>query len=549
MKKIFITIAIVSLIASACDKEDLKLVNPNDPTLVSLETEDGLKAYALGVLEKAIGDRNSLAVGPYMAAVGHHSIMGDDIYVPWGNFGWRWSAVFNTITINATGITYKHTLYPDVSQQALMQANNTRAAGDVNSFKYEWYAAYQTIGQCNALLSALDKDIEFSGNATVKRKALKAWAYWWKGFMYSRVGSIYLGGLIVNDFGLTNSNYVDRTAIIDEANANFDLAVNELTGIPSGDADYEEVLKAIVTSFNNNMAVVQPDMWLRAINSYKARNILVNTKVKDMTSADWANIITLATNGLQSSDNVFTLGMTEDGTKDYTEDTGDDTPFYHPYYFDNESNGWWFVSERLIQEYLPGDARLTKGFSQLENPEVNKRDRGWNFGTRYYFVDIEDGGLFATATGKGQWPLGPTYEENELMLAEAKLRTGDLSGLAHVDNVRDFQSSGLATVNGTGLSQDEALEEFRKERRVALAIRGLSFYDARRWGVIAPLSSGGGRSDAMIVIPSNIYDPEGDGAPDAYPCTIDYNYMEYWDVPADEVDFNEPLAGSVTLHN
>jgi hypothetical protein len=53
----------------------------------------------------------------------------------------------------------------------------------------------------------------------------------------------------------------------------------------------------------------------------------------------------------------------------------------------------------------------------------------------------------------------------------------------------------------------------------------------------------------MIVIPSNIYDPEGDGAPDAYPCTIDYNYMEYWDVPADEVDFNEPLAGSVTLHN
>ncbi|HEY9046804.1 MAG TPA: RagB/SusD family nutrient uptake outer membrane protein [Ohtaekwangia sp.] len=544
MKKLHILIVTgLFLFGTSCQKDDLNLVNPNDPSLGSLSTEDGLKAYALGLLEKAVGDRNSLAISPFIIAVGHHNIMGDDMYTPWGNWGWRWSALYNTIKINATGDVYQHTLYPGESQKEFMQANNSRAAGDVNSFKYEWYAAYQTIGQCNALLAALDKTVSFSGDAEVKQNTLKAWAYWWKGFMYSRIGSIYLGGLIVDEFGATNGNYIDRTLIIDEATSNFDKAAALLVNISSGNADYEGIMKAIIASFNNNTAVVQPDMWIRAINSYKARNILVNKKISEMETSDWDAIAALAQKGLQSTDNVFTLGMTADGKNDFVEG------FYHPYWLDNSANGWWFVSERLIQEYLPGDKRLDKAFSLLETPEVNKRNRGWNFGTRYQFVDIEEGGLFATAQGKGQWPLGPTYEENELMLAEAKLRKGDLTGLEHVDNVRSFQGAGLSAVNGTSLTLDEALEQFRKERRAALALRGLSFYDARRWGVTAPLSAGGGRSDAMIVIPSNIYDPDGDGAPDAYSCTIDYNYMDYWDLPADELDFNEPLEGSVSVHN
>ncbi len=545
MKKIIVTICAVFLIATSCQKESLVLINPNDPSAGSLYSEDGLKAYGLGLLEKGFGYRNSLEGGnsAFQIAVTHHSIMGDDMYVPWGNWGWRWSAIYNTITINATGTSYKHTLYPDVSQLEFIQANNSRAAGDVNPFKYEWYAAYQTIGQCNLMLAALERDIVFSGDGNVKKAALRAWAYWWKGFMYSRVGSIYLGGLIVDEFGFTNGNYVDRTEIIIEGNRNFDLAAAELSGIASGNTDYEEIMKAIVSSFNNKNEVVQPDMWIRQINTYKARNILVNKKVADMTAADWDAIIALTNTGVQAADNGFTLGLAADGNNDLA------GAFYHPYYWANTSNGWWFVSERLIQEYKTGDERFTKAFSLLGTPEVNKRNRGWTFGTRYEYVNIEDGGLFATANGEGQWPIGTTYEENQLMLAEAKLRKGDLTGLTHVDNVRDFQGANIAAVNGTGLTLPQSLEEFRRERRVALALRGVSFYDARRWGVIAPVASGGGRSDAMILVPSNIYDPEGDGVPEVYPCTVDYNFVDYWDLPADEIDFNQPLDGSIDIKN
>lgn len=547
MKKIVSILTVVLLLASACSTDDLILLNPNSPSEATLASEDGIKAFALGLLEKSFGYRNNLEGGnsAMFMAMGHHMIMGDDIYIPWGNWGWRWSALYNTVT-TPDNVVHDHPLYAGISQLEFLQSNNSLQAGELNSFKYEWIAAYWTIGQCNVLLAALDKDIAFSGDADVKKKTLQAWAYWWKGFMYSRVGSMYLAGLIIDDFGQENNQFVTRQEIITEATVNFDAAAALLGSITPEDESYEDVMKSIVMPFNDNTTIVQPDMWVRGINTYKARNILVNTKVADMTPADWTAITNLCANGVQAGDNYFKFGMTASGANDLA------GGFYHPNWVCNSSAGWWFVSERLVQEYKPGDARFAKNFSMIANPAnwyVNTRNRGYNFGTRYEFVDVESGGTYATANGEGFMPLSPTYEENQLMIAEAKIRSNDLSGLANVDNVRNFQSSGLAAVNGTGLNQTQAIEELRRERRVALALWGLSFYDARRWGVTAPVASGGGRAGAMVMIPFTVYDPENDGISGVYPCLIDYNYVDYWDVPADELAFNQPMEGSPDVKN
>jgi hypothetical protein len=547
MKKIIVLLVASLLCTTACEKDDLKLVNPNDPSLGSLSSEDGLKSFALGILEKPFGVLNSLEGGgnsAFMIAVAHHSIMGDDMYMPWGNWGVRWSAIYESVTL-PNGSVNQHTLYPGISQQEFIQANNSRAAGEVNSFKYEWIAAYQTIGQCNYLLDALQGSIAFSGNADTKKKTLQAWALWWKGYMYSRIGSIYLAGLIVDEFGTTNAQYVDRNSIIAEATENFDAASAILATLDR-DGDYDNIMNSIVMSFNDRSNIVSPETWVRMINTYKARNILVNKKIQDMTDADWTAVQNLAQNGMTAADNTFNLGMTPDGVNDLADS------FWHPAWLSNIGYGWWFVSERLIQEYKPGDERYTRAYDLLSIPEVNKRNRGLNFGTEHYFVNIEDGGMFATADGTGLWPIGPTYEENELMLAEAKLRKSapDIAGgLTHVDNVRNFQNAGLTPVSGVVNDLAAAREEFRKERRVALALRGLSFYDARRWNVTAPTSQGGGRSDAHIMVPANLYDPESDGLPGVYPCQIVYNYMDYWDLPADELDFNKPIEGSANVKN
>ena len=84
------------------------------------------------------------------------------------------------------------------------------------------------------------------------------------------------------------------------------------------------------------------------------------------------------------------------------------------------------------------------------------------------------------------------------MLAEVKIRQGNTdAGLAHIDAVRNYQNAQLAAVAGTGLSQAQALEELRRERRIGLFLKGTPFYDARRWGLLKPLAQGGGRHNAL----------------------------------------------------
>ena len=114
------------------------------------------------------------------------------------------------------------------------------------------------------------------------------------------------------------------------------------------------------------------------------------------------------------------------------------------------------------------------------------------------------------------------------------------AALAIIDGVRTLQGAGLAAVSGTGLSLAQSLEELRRERRIVLAFRGLSFYDARRWKVIDKLADGGGRTGAVVV------DNDGNVNTNA---TIDYGFLDFWDVPDTELAYNPPSAGSAPVVN
>jgi hypothetical protein len=98
----------------------------------------------------------------------------------------------------------------------------------------------------------------------------------------------------------------------------------------------------------------------------------------------------------------------------------------------------------------------------------------------------------------------------------------------------------LAKVAGAGLSLADAKEELRKERRVALVFRGTAFYDARRWGVTDDVAKGGGRKNAVVLTSGGVLNTHA---------TINYNFLDYWDVPADEFVLNPPAAGSAPIKN
>ncbi len=145
--------------------------------------------------------------------------------------------------------------------------------------------------------------------------------------------------------------------------------------------------------------------------------------------------------------------------------------------------------------------------------------------------------VFGTqAVGEFELYLVTTYEENELMKAEAKINTGDIEGgLSIIDALRTLEGAGLSPLAGNGLSFDAAYSWLKRERRVELAFRGLSFYDARRWGVIY-----NGRTGCVVI------DPLGHLNTNA---TINYNYLDYWDVPDNESAFNKPSSDSAPIKN
>ena len=530
----------------SCRKSQLNIINPNAPTAFSLTSENGIYDFALGIVNKQFGQvQNAGYINLFVIALTQHSIMGDELFSPYGNFGFRWAnqvysiqpSTRSTPVINPIGKT----------QLSTLQSYNKREAGESNVFLYEWNFAYNYITQCNQLLAALNNDkLTFSGSpseVSTKKAVLRSWAYWWKGYAYSRIGSVYLAGLIVNDAGITTNNYISHDAIIEEANNNLDLAIASLESIGGSSSIYKSTMQAITASYNSPEKLIDPLMWIHNINTLKARNIIANTKNSEMSLADWDEIIALTQNGISESDNVFVQGMTIDGKNDVA------GGFFHPYILLGTTQEFTFVSERLIQEFYEDDHRLAENFVMNGVYPPNIRGRGLQFGTRWTVKNIEDGGNFATNNNQGTISIAATFEENELMKAEALINTGHIEeGLRIVDQIRAFQHAGIPEVSNTGLNIEQANSELRRERRVALFMRGTAFYDARRWGLTKPIVEGGGRNDAVVYLPVN-YLESGSASPDVRLSVMDYNYVDYFDVPANEFDFNIPSVISVPIKN
>ena len=545
MKKYIFSLLVLVLTLTACKKSSLQLANPNNPTPLSLGTEAGIESFAQGIFAKWIADvPGEGSTNIMQIALMMHSNMGDEDFSPWANWGMRYSANVTSITLPAP---YNKTWVnpTGLSQKDILAANNSRKAGEANSTQYEWNVCNFMNIQANTLLLALDNPaLKFSGDAVTKKGILKAWGYWWKGFAYSRLGSMYLSAIINNESGtgVTNGNFSDHKAVIIEGNSNFDKAAAILTTLTEN-ADYDAVFKILVPSFNLNTKIVGPAMWIRQINTYKARNFLANSKVATMTSADWSAVSTLTAAGMVKGDNSFYFGMAAGAINDLSSN------FYHPYAFHSAGNGFAWVSERLIQEFKSNDKRLASSYNIISaGPVVNVRNRGIQFGTRYFVIDIENGGNYATDNSMGAVSIAGTWEENSLMIAEGKIRTGSdvEGGLTLVDAVRDAQGAGLNHVANTGLTLAQATEEFRIERRVALYLRGVAFYDARRWGVTTAVANGGGRAGANILVPGSL---TGNASATIVPCLVDYNYVDYWDVPQNELDFNGAAVGSAPIKN
>ncbi len=540
---IYILLLLSTALIMSC-KKDLEVRNPNQPTPESAKSESGIISLAQGGIY-VNGFRN-LKLGDgifglfWSGAIGFHEMMADVVQAEAANGYINQLSTPDKVTLD-NGTTILNPSAPN-TQKAMIRQVNTNANQGNNPVYYEWGFMYNMINACNSFLAIVD-DVNYTSEAEAKKATVKAWAYYWKGYAYARIGSLYYAGLIVNTPAATNPNFVTKEQIIAESNTNLDKATAALSGITSS-AGYTDILGRIIPSFNQvgKGGVLTIDMWKRSINTLKARNILANTTVATMTAAQWSEILTLTNAGILPADKVFT---------GRSNSTGD---------FLAASNGTvasraqgttagintYKLSERFVQEFKTGDKRFSNNIKQTAT-WIGNSDRGNSFNTRFTLIDGGAGmanvTVYAnTAAGGQELFLAGQYEENELMKAEAMINTNQIeAGLAIIDAVRTYQGAGLTAVKGTGLTLAQAKEELRRERRVALPFIGLSFYDARRWGVINPIAEGGGRKGAVVVAPTT-----GVVSTNA---TIEYNYLDYWDVPDTELAYNPPASGSAAVKN
>ena len=542
---ISVSVLLAVIITVSC-KKDLNVNNPNQPGTEAASTEDGLISLAQGTtylngfnyLKYSDG---GLGATFYTGVVGIHELLGDVVTSDYANVYMNQIGCPDAITLDNSSVLLNPNS-PPIQKDFLRQVNFNVYQGN-NPGYYEWSFMYNLIHACNRIILHSEA-VTFSGNAETKKNTLKAWCYWWKGFAYARIGSMYYAGLI-NDYGGeitndntgTNGNYVSHDAIIAESDKQLDLAISTLNSL-SADENYQSVMNGLIPAIFlvGKGGILTPDMWIRNINTLKARNILANKRTNVMTSEEWNSILSLTDNGVLTDDFVFTARSDDNG--DFMTPTDGNLPAKT--ISTNAGDNIYKVSERLIQEYSPGDQRLANNFAETAT-FYGGSDRGTSFNTRYTMLNGGNGLpgviiLGSQSTGEYELYMASTYEENELMKAEAKINTSDVEGgLAIIDDLRNQQGAGLAPLAGNGLSPAQAREELRRERRVELAFRGLSFYDARRWGVIYD-----GRTGCIVI------DQDGTINTDA---TINYGFLDYWDVPDNELAYNPASSGSAPVKN
>ncbi|MCX6194685.1 MAG: hypothetical protein NTX34_09445 [Cytophagales bacterium] len=524
MKNIKITALSFLLLAGSvmsC-KDQLDVQNPNQPTPSTASSEAGIIALAQGSVYKngftSSGNKyyDGVVGAFYNGVVGIHELMGDVVAAEAANTYMNNLSAPDMVTLD-NGTQVPNPNNPPV-QKTLLRAVNTNAQQGGNPGFHEWALMYQLNNSCNTILDAVDKTT-FTGDATAKKNAIKAWAYTWKGLAYSRLGSMYYAGLIINTPSVTNNTYVTKEALIAEATSNFDKAATAVTASGSS-ADFQEIVTALIPDFfqNDKGGVPTAGQWIKNLNTMKARNILVNTSTATMTAAQWDAILTLANAGVGASDPVFAGNTNANGdifgASNYSvaaRAVGS-----------NASGGTYKISERLIQDFNTGDQRLDQNFKKF-TVWVGNSDRGNAFNTRYAIKDGGNGlsGVYTyvnRTAGNAEIFLLGSYEENELMKAEAKLWKGDVAGAAaSINAVRAYQGAGIASITSTNAAVVK--EELRKERRVAL----------------------NGRTGAVVI--------SKDGSSVSTNATIKYGYLDYWDVPNNELANNPAGAGSAPTTN
>lgn len=446
MKKInkFLLIAFAtSGMLFGCKKMDVS--NENNPDLAKvLSTGADVEGVASGLFNTVFTGEHSASGVEAMLAVA-----ADHVTCSWGNFGMR-----------------------DMSNEPRDNAwNNSPAYANASILKYSYDKWYSAIGSASDVLNALNSGVEIDGGAADARA--KAFAKFTLGLAYGNMALIY-----------------DKVHVVDDTKT--------ATPVLASAIPYKEVAAAAIGYLEEALALTDgsfsiPASWLgtpgdmtgadfkKVINTSAARILSYLPRNKtELAAVDWAKVKTYADNGI-----TFDWTILMDGTSKWYMEAGD----YLTY------PGWGRTDMRVVHMMEPSlpehwddsptfphpaepatslDARLKTDFQYLGSNDFLAA-RGY-----YHFTCYRSSRYDAVYTNS----IGPKptimKAENDLLKAEARAYTGDLSGAAAIINAGTRVSRGdMAPVAADLAAIVDALHH---ERHVELYTTGcgIQFFEMRK---------------------------------------------------------------------
>jgi hypothetical protein len=431
----------------SCADLDVKNMNEPDTDRVLATPGDliGLAGGAMRVWSNAIQEYS----GPALTMC----TMADQNTCSWGNVGMK-----------------------DLSSEPRQGFNNniTYAYAYVN--RNFWSSSYKANSAVVDVLAKIEEGTVI--NTPEETEMIKAWCYFIEGVVHGYLGLVF-----------------DKANIIDETTDLTTLEYKDYKEVAAAGIGYLE--KAIAT-INGTVPFVLPDGFIRGYN-------LTSDELKQLANSFAARILAYAPRNKADNDAVAwdkVLAYANAGINwDYSPDT-DDAQWYDNYKGYGVYPGWVRVDHRILNlmqhnypsrwpndnvswntidgqdpgPATPDDLRIAD-FEYLPNNNF-RPERGYYHFSHYRYSRYDDW----LTTWQGPAPQFRAWE-NELLKAEAMVRTGDVAGATAILN----DANGARIVRG-GLPEvapanaEEALEIIFYERDVELMLTqgGTGFFDMRR---------------------------------------------------------------------
>lgn len=467
-----LTILLAFSLNTSCEKLEVENLNqPNMADVLSSPDDvrgvvsDAFYAYWTGIKVYNVGMTGQVAA--------------DQTSVSWGNFAWR-----------------------DMSEEPRTAWNNDPAYGDSDMTESPWYNMYALISQVNdALFAILVEDMEI-GPGGADNNMVLATSYLLRGLGLGQLGMVFDQAQIpLHDSDLSELEFQPWNEVIEAA--------------------IDDLKTAIEISSNNTFAwgaaalpgIAVNQTFIRELaNSYAARFLALGARTKAQNDGltwnanyTWSDVLAFANNGLTVDFAPIGEGLPWDGG------TWWDLNIKYL-----RQPGWGRVDMRVVNLLDPAapvryptnelglagdppqihsglepgesvsiDERFTVDYEFLPSNDFRPERGGWHFThyrhSRYdYPASTSDEGYHM---GESR---GPLFElrvyDNELMKAEAMVRTGDAGGAAAILNDGGNPRKSRGNMPDVDATESAVLEAIFYERYTELFHNGwmIHFHDMRR---------------------------------------------------------------------